>query len=137
MELTSGFLSSDEYVPAVKCSIAFLHAVGVKDILVAFGYGCECPSEQRYEYFSMPLERLQPFIEESEAENYYLRGTSDLLIKSATGEIEFLFCHESDIHFISANAKFVDRLIVEWQSAGLSRMYQKDKGDWELVVTTS
>src|SRR5947208_13960521 len=101
MELTSGILSRDEYLRAIAGIIDFMAAAGVRDFLVAYGFGCDCPDEQLYQDLPMTLDRLQPFIAEAERLDYYRVGKDNLHVKDGTGRIEFLFCHEADIHFIS------------------------------------
>ena len=122
MELTTGVLSRVDYVRAVERAIELLRATGVSDVVVAYGFGCSCPAEQLYQDMRMPLDRLLPFMAEGEALDWYHIGQDNLHVKDATGRIEFLFCHESDIHFISEDAELVDRLKGTWLATGFTGM---------------
>lgn len=48
MELTSGILSRADYLRAVEVVAGFLRSTGVSEVLVAYGFGCDCPDEQLY-----------------------------------------------------------------------------------------
>ncbi|MSR56530.1 MAG: hypothetical protein EXS05_02515 [Planctomycetaceae bacterium] len=120
MELTTGLLSRDEYLRAIVRVIEFVRLNGVSNVLVAYGFDCDCPQEQLYEDVAMPLDRLQPFIAESEAAGVYRLGQNNLHVKDTTGRIEFLFCHESDIHFVSEDRELIERLKAAWMAEGFS-----------------
>ncbi len=122
MELTSGMLSRDENQRAIADSVEFLREAGLTDVLVAYGFGCDCPDEQLYQDVSMPLDRLKSFIAEAEAADYYRVSRDNLHVKDPAGRIEFLFCHESDIHFICDTAELVERLKAKWLAAGFCRV---------------
>ena len=121
MELSSGQLTRDEYLRAVRQIVDFLRKAGVDQLAVAYGFGCDCPEEQEFEDIEMPLERLLGFIEESEAVDYRL-GQDNLHVKDPRGRVELLFCHESDIHFISDEAELMERLRVAWAAEGFCKV---------------
>src|SRR5262245_57420207 len=98
MELTSAVLSHDEYQRAVGRVVELFRSAGVRGVLVAYGFGCDCPDEQLFQDVPMPLDRLQPYIAEAEATDYYRLGNDNLHVKDADGRMELLLCHESDIH---------------------------------------
>lgn len=114
MELTSGLLSRTDYIRAAEQVVSFLRSVGVSEVLVAYGFGCDCPDEQLFQDVPMPLDRLLPFISTGERLDYYRIGKDNLHVKDCTGRIEFLLCHESDIHFICEDKELVERLKAEW-----------------------
>jgi hypothetical protein len=122
VELTSGMLSRDEYQRAIDDAVEFLREADVQEIFVAYGFGCDCPDEQLYRDLAMPLDHLKPFIVEAEAANYYRVGRDNLHIKDSVGRAEFLFCHESDIHFISNRVGLVERLKAIWLAAGYCKV---------------
>ena len=69
----------------------------------------------------MPTEYLLSFLAEPEAADFYRVGEDNAFTSTrpASG-VEFLFCHELDIHFISDDAEFIRRLKAEWNYDGLS-----------------
>jgi hypothetical protein len=56
-------------------------------------------------------------------------------VKDVAGRGEFLFCHESDSHFISDDRPLVERLKAEWLADGLSSMFVRVElgAAWERV----
>ena len=118
MELASGMLSRHEYLSAIAAIVEFLRTAGVREVLVSYGFGCDCPHEQLYEPIAMPIDHLPHFVAESEAADFYRVGKDNLHVSAPGGGPEFLFCHESDIHFISEDAELVGRLKEEWSTLG-------------------
>lgn len=134
MELTSGILSRADYLRGVERVVEFLRSAGVSEVLVAYGFGCDCPDEQLYQDVPMPLDRLLPFMAEGERLGYYRICKDNLHVKDGTGRAEFLFCHESDIHFISEDAELMERLKGMWLAAGFAGMHLKRAEEWEPVA---
>lgn len=122
MELTSGMLSRDDYLTAIAAIVEFLRAAGVRDVLVSYGFGCDCPDEQLYQPIAMPIDHLPRFVAESEAADFYRVGKDNLYVKASGGGPEILFCHEADIHFISEEVELVARLREEWSMLGYLRV---------------
>jgi hypothetical protein len=130
VELTSGILSRASYLRAVERVVEFLRSVGVTEVLVAYGFGCDCPDEQLYQDIPMPLDRLLPFMAEGERLDYYRIGRDNLHVKDGIGRAEFLFCHESDIHFLSDDAELVERLKMAWLAEGFCKMFVHLGSEW-------
>jgi hypothetical protein len=133
VELTSGILARDEYLRAVERIVEFLRAAGVRHIFVAYGFGCDCPEEQLYQDVPMMLDRLLPFIADSESAGFYRVGKDNLHVKPSTAQAEFLFCHESDIHFITEDVGLLERLRDRWLGDGYRSMYLKRGDECEPV----
>lgn len=128
MELTTGFLSREEYLQAIDGIIDFMAAAGVRTIFVAYGFGCDCPEEEMYQDTMISLNRLLPFIDQAEALDYYRVGQDNLHVKDESGRIEFLLCHESDIHFISEDKDLMNWMKARWIEAGYEVQFVKDGG---------
>ena len=133
MELTSGILSRSDYLRAVEATVEFLRSAGVTEVLVAYGFGCDCPDEQLYQDVPMPLDALLTFMAEGEARDYYRMGRDNLHVKDNTGRVKFLFCHESDIHFISEDRVVVERLKAAWLAEGFCKMFVHLGSEWQAV----
>lgn len=114
MELMSGSMGREDYLLEIADLVELLRDAGVERLLVAYGPVCDCPEERRGEVREMPLDGLLPFIDESEAANYYEVGEDDLQVKDAAGRFEILLCHESDIHFISEDVNLLNRITAFW-----------------------
>ncbi|MDY3560314.1 hypothetical protein R5W23_001546 [Gemmata sp. JC673] len=134
MELATGVLSRTDYIRAAERVVEFIRSLGAAEVLVAYGFGCDCPDEQLYQNVPMSLGGLLPFMSEGERLDYYRIGKDNLHVKDGIGRTEFLFCHESDIHFISEDAELVGRLKDLWLAAGFTGMYLKGAGEWEPVA---
>jgi hypothetical protein len=134
VELTSGILSRADYLLAVELVVEFLRTAGVSEVLVAYGFGCDCPDDQLYQDVLIPLDRLAPFMADAEARNYYRLGKDNLHVKDGTRRIEFMFCHESDIHFISEDRELVERLKAKLLAAGFCKMFVHLGTEWQPVV---
>lgn len=122
VELTTGILSRAEYLRATEVAVEFLRSASVAEVLVAYGFSCDCPDEQLYQDVPLPLDRLLSFMAEGERLDYYRIGRDNLHVKDGTGRTEFLLCHESDIHFISEDAELVERLKGLWLATGFTGM---------------
>ena len=133
MELSSGILPREEYLRAVGQVVEFLQAAGIRDVVVAYGFGRDCPDEQLYQDVPMMLDRLLPFIAESETADFYRVGKDNLHVKASAGQAEFLFCHESDIHFVTEDAGLLERLMDAWLGEGYRGMHMKLGEEWEPV----
>jgi hypothetical protein len=134
METASGPLTRDVYLTAIGQVVDFLRSKGIREILVAYGWGCDCPDDQLYQDVSMPLDRLQPFIAESEAANYYRVSKDNLHVKDPAGRCEFLLCHESDIHLITDDDGLFKEMQSIWLANGYQGVYEKRGADWQKVV---
>jgi hypothetical protein len=73
------------------------------------------------------------FIATAEAANYYWVGRDDLHINTPDGRVQFLLCHESDIHLTTEDAGLLDRLRSMWLADGHREMYERDGGVWRRV----
>jgi hypothetical protein len=137
MEIASGLLSRDDYLRAIAQAVEFLRSNGIPEVLVAYGWSCECPEDRLYQDIAMPLDRLQSFITESEAVNYYQVGQNDLHVSDAGARCRFLFCHESDIHFITEDESLFQNLAAIWVANGYKDVYEKRGADWQRVASSA
>jgi hypothetical protein len=136
VQLVTGILSRDEYLRAAGCITEFLQSAGVPSVSVAFGFGCDCPDERLYVNVEMPLNRLIPYLLEAEAAGHYEVGKGDLHVRSGDNRFEFLFCHESDMHFPNEDGGLLQRLRRDWLAAGLRPellLRRETDGPWEQV----
>src|SRR4051794_1299063 len=54
MELSSGVLSRSEYLRAVGRVVELLAAAEIAEVLVAYGFGCDCPDDMLYQDVIIP-----------------------------------------------------------------------------------
>lgn len=133
MEIATGILARDEYLRTIAQAVEFLRDVGVETVAVAYGWGCDCPDEQLYENREISLSGLLGFIREAEAADFYRVGKDNLHVKDSRGRAEFLFCHESDIHFLTEDAKLLEQLKSLWIASGFEEIHEKQGEGWRPV----
>jgi hypothetical protein len=134
MELSSGLLSEDDYRRALIDLADLLRKVGVEEVSVAFGFGCDCPDELLFVDQPLPLERLLPFIAESEASDYYRVGSDNFHINDVTNRWQILLCHESDVHFTTNDESLIQRVEAAWLARGYRGLLEKVDGAWRNVA---
>ena len=101
-----------EQVPQI---IAWLEARLVREVEVMHGWG-RAPMELAYEPMRIALSDVLSFIERSEADGLFEFAGSDLWIKG--GDVDFLLCHEADIHVISPDPSFIEVVKADWIAKG-------------------
>jgi hypothetical protein len=57
---------------------------------------------------------------QSEQKGIFRLGQCDLHIEDRQKTLEFLLCHESDIHFASADQRLVEQIISLWHAKGIA-----------------
>jgi hypothetical protein len=112
MEIASNIVGRDEYQRRVVQIVNFLQEVGVDQLLVSYGFGCDCPDDLLYEPTSIPTNQLLEFIQQGTALDYYRLGKDNLHICDENQMLAILLCHESDIHFITENLDSIEKIRV-------------------------
>jgi hypothetical protein len=120
MEIVTRLLSVEEYRAGMAEAIKFYASSGIDEILVAYGWSCDCPKEELYIDKRMPIGELDGFIARAEANGYYHVSRDNLHVKDQTGKSEFLFCHEADIHFKTEDEELSQRLNAVWIAKGFA-----------------
>ncbi|WP_165248198.1 hypothetical protein [Paludisphaera soli] len=96
IELTTGYLTFEELDAEVVASIDDFRSMGVETIFLTFGFGCDREDRLQFEEIPVALGDLIHFIQDAEADGTFELGESDLVLRG--GGLEFLFCHEGDVH---------------------------------------
>jgi hypothetical protein len=122
MEITTRLLSSDEHRQGIAAAVQFYNSKDVERVLIAYGWGCDCPDEELYQDKSMPLSEFGPFMSAAEAADYYRIGKDNLHFKDESGLSEFLFCHEADIHFTTDEIVLQQEVQGLWRGLGFERV---------------
>src|SRR5450631_3799402 len=91
-----------EEVPQI---IAWLQERQVREVEVMYGC-CLAPIDLAWKPMHIAISDVPSFIARSEVDGLFEFAQSDLWIKG--GDVEFLLCHEADIHVISADTKFIE-----------------------------
>jgi hypothetical protein len=118
--VTTGVRPRDEYLRAVGLLAAGLRAAGAGELLVAYGFGCDCPDDRLYADVPVPAERLGEYIRESERAGFYRSGRDNLHVAAPAVGVELLLCHESDIHITTESGERLARLTGALADAGIT-----------------
>ena len=122
MEITTRYLSPDEHRAGMAEAVRFYKEKHVDRVLVAYGFGCDCPGEELYQDKPLPLSQFEAFISAAEAAGFYRVGEDNFYLKDERGLSEFLFCHEADIHFKTGDSALLDEVQRLWQRLGFQRI---------------
>jgi hypothetical protein len=122
MDITTRPLSPEEHRLGMADAEAFYRSRGDESVLVAYGWGCDCPDPELYQDRLVPLSRFREFVTAAEAANYYRVSKDNLHFKDTRGSSQFLFCHESDIHFTTDDLPLLEEVVRRWRSLGFNRV---------------
>ncbi|HEY1686380.1 MAG TPA: hypothetical protein VGG19_16565 [Tepidisphaeraceae bacterium] len=121
MEITTRYLTVDEHRSGIAAAVHFYAGKQVECVLVAYGWGCDCPDEELYQDKLMRLSDFGAFVSAAEAADYYRVSKDNLHFKDESGVSEFLFCHEADIHFTTDSAVLQEEIQALWRKLGFER----------------
>ena len=96
IELNTGYLDFEKLDDEVVAIAEDFHAFGIETVYVTFGIFCQRDDLVQYADIPVSTSQLVRFIADCEADGTFQLGESDLHIIG--GGLEFLLCHERDIH---------------------------------------
>ena len=96
IELNTGYLDFEQLDAEVVNIADDLLAFDIGTVYVSFGFGCRKEKLLQTEDIPVSVRALVRFIADSESEETFALGESDLLIRA--GGVEFKLCHERDVH---------------------------------------
>jgi hypothetical protein len=131
VEITTGTLGEDQLEFELTWAHEFFRSQHVGDLKVMYGWACNLDIDEQYKWIPLSVNELPSFIRDSVHKGIYRIGRSDLWIVDAGSRFEFLFCHESDVHFKSESAEVLVQVREIWRTRGYSGYErQSDKADW-------
>ena len=126
MEITTRYLSPDEHRKGITAAVRFYTEKHVERVLIAYGWGCNCPDEELYQDKTIPLSEFEAFMSAAESANYYRVSKDNLHFKDESGLSEFLFCHEADIHFKTDGLSLQGEVRALWHKLGFERIQPRE-----------
>ena len=111
-------LAVSQLTRAVPEIIDFLRSWGYDRVQITYGWGCRLPIERLWCPIQFDVSQLGVFVEAALREGMFQFGNSDLHIEDLQKKLEFLICHESDIHFASTDQNLVEEIIAKWLDRG-------------------
>lgn len=118
MELRTGMLTLSQLRDGVSGIINFLRGKGKQDLLVFYGWGCDLDINELYQDIPLLLPELSDFITRSEHGGIFTLGKADLYVESADRAVQFVLCHESDVHVTSEDAAIIGEVGAAWAAKG-------------------
>lgn len=118
MELRTGTLTLTQMQDEVSSIASLLRRTGKHDLLVSYGWACDLDIDELYQDRPLPLSDLSGFIARSEQDGVFTLGEADLYIESADHAVQFVLCHESDVHLTTDDAAMAEEVGTGWAAKG-------------------
>ena len=118
MEIRTGLLNIEQLKTELETVIARFNSKNVQQVTVMYGFDCELDQAELYKEITIDVSDINAFIKCSESEGIYKFGDNDFYISVKPLDMEFLFCHESDVHFTSSDNEIFAQIKQEWQNEG-------------------
>lgn len=103
-----------EFVPA------YLAARNIREAEVMLGLCRQLPMDAMWSPSVVPLGDVLPWVNRHISSGSIELGLDDVIIGAAgPPAIQWVFCHEGDIHFASPDVSLVDEMVARWRAAGI------------------
>jgi hypothetical protein len=132
-ELVVRLMVEDDFEPEIHAVGELLLLAGISTVYVTYGFGCEREAVIQGEEIAVSTDHLAQFILDSEAMGLFELGANDLHIRSGTGHIEFLLCHEHDIHFQGEETRLLRQVRSRWSRRYGHCYERRSGGEWRLI----
>ena len=132
MEIMSGHMTPEQMLEEAHEIVALFKKLGVQDLVAWYGFGCDCEFDEQYQEIKVKTDGLPGFLSETMKRGVYLPGDADLGIQSQSPDIQFLLCHESDVHLETGNEQAADHFRARW-AAREEPGYEKQGTAWVLL----
>ncbi len=118
MKIGSGPITSSQVLDEVPEIAKLLRSNGIEDAIVYYGWGTRLEINQLWSPIEVKVEDLPAFVRDSVAQGIFSPGNSDLIIEDKARTLNFLLCHESDIHLMTENQKLINETNRHWSEMG-------------------
>lgn len=118
MKIQTGLLNIDQLKTELEIVIDRFKSKNVQQVTVMYGFDCELDQDELYKEITIDVNDINTFIKRSENEGIYKFGDNDFYIMAKPIDMEFLFCHESDVHFTSSDNGIFAQIEQEWEHEG-------------------
>ena len=118
MEFRTGTLTPAQMRDGVDNLVAFLRQRSKQDVFVSYGWGCDLDVDELYRDRPLALSSLNGFISRSEQDGVFMLGEAGLYIESADRAVQFVLCHEADVHATTKDANIAEQIGSAWADKG-------------------
>lgn len=129
MEIASGYMKPEQVLEEVQEIVSLFQSLQIQDLIIFYGFGCECDIEEQYQDIAVKTDVLLDFLSQSMARGIYCFGDADFYIESRPRGIQFLLCHEGDVHIETENRQVANHFHARWSAKGPPGCEKKD-GVW-------
>jgi len=126
MEIITQTLTTEQIRNELGYIVDFFRAHGTEELTVRYGWSCNLPMDELWQDIATTAEGLPRLVERSIADGLYPIGDADLFIRDRPGRVEFLLCHESDVHCESTDMEIVEQVKQQWQKRGYGGYEKSD-----------
>lgn len=121
MEIVTKELSAAQILGEIPAIVRAFRRMGLGELTVVFGWASGCEVDRWWQPHFVTLAGLESFVRQHVEEGVFLPGESDLHICDRANTVEFLLCHESDIHLRTENAAIAETIEQAWDRKGYRR----------------
>ena len=97
---------------------ALCQAQGILQVEVEYGWGCRPPAAGKFA--AVAVSELVAWIADAAAGGHYSLGEDNLHLRIPALPLEFLLCHDGDVHIMTDNTAWLEALRARWQGQGYS-----------------
>ena len=113
-EITSGPINIGLYWHEIEEIAAFFKQFGAEELTVCYGYDCNLDPKEWYQEIEIKTDELLGFLSRSIAEGIYHLAEDNFHIQSKSLALEFMLCHENDIHLTTDNEEVRAYMKAKW-----------------------
>ena len=121
MEIVSKELSAAQILAEIPEIVHAFRRMGLEELTVVFGWASGQEIDRWWHPHFMTLDNLESFVRQHVEDGVFLPGESDLHICDRANAVEFLLCHESDIHLRTEDAATAVTIGQAWDRKGYRR----------------
>jgi hypothetical protein len=121
MEIVSKELTAAQLLAEIPAIVEAFRHMGLEELTVVFGWASGCETDRWWQPRFVTSAGLESFIRQHVEERIFLPGNSDLHICDRANIVEFLLCHESDIHLRTEDAATAVTIGQAWDRKGYRR----------------
>jgi hypothetical protein len=132
IELTTGYLDFEQLDAEVIAIVDDFKAFGVDTVYLSFGFACHRDTLVQSEDVPVRTGELARFIADGEADGTFELGESDLSIRG--GGLEFLLCHERDIHCLGEESAALLAVRKRWTRTYEHSHERRSGGRWHRLT---
>ncbi|MEM7343214.1 MAG: hypothetical protein AAF485_03145 [Chloroflexota bacterium] len=118
MEIKTVILSKSQFELIIQDILIFLNEKRIKSVTTIYGWACNVEIDDLYQDIPISTDNLKQFLIENIENGVYEVGESDLFIENKETDVQFLLCHESDIHFTTKNMQLLQEVRDSWKRKG-------------------